>query len=78
MADGLNIPGVSDKYKTNDLVKALMDVERVPLTREEEKVETFKNQQEAWRGMNQKMSTLREKWETVESIEHAFNNKVTR
>ena len=77
MADGLNIPGVSDKYKTNDLVKALMDVERVPLTREEEKVETFKNQQEAWRGMNQKMSTLRDSCKTLYSFENPFNNKLT-
>ena len=77
MADGLNIPGVSDKYKTNDLVKALMDVERVPLTREEEKVETFKNQQEAWRGINQKMSTLRDSCKTLYSFENPFNNKLT-
>ncbi|MCQ2242161.1 flagellar filament capping protein FliD [Treponema sp.] len=77
MADGLNIPGVSDKYKTNDLVKALMDVERVPLKREEEKVETFKNQQEAWRGMNQKMSTLRDSCKTLYSFENPFNNKLT-
>ncbi|WP_407400943.1 flagellar filament capping protein FliD [Treponema sp.] len=77
MADGLNIPGVSDKYKTNDLVKALMDVERVPLKREEEKVETFKNQQDAWRGMNQKMSTLRDSCKTLYSFENPFNNKLT-
>lgn len=77
MADGLNIPGVSDKYKTNDLVKALMDVERVPLKREEEKVETFKNQQDAWRGMNQKMSTLRDSCKTLYSFENPFNNKLS-
>lgn len=77
MADGLNIPGVSDKYRTNDLVKALMDVERVPLKREEEKVESFKTQQDAWRGMNQKMSSLRDSCKTLYSFENPFNNKLT-
>ncbi|MBQ0039498.1 MAG: flagellar filament capping protein FliD [Treponema sp.] len=77
MADGLNIPGVSDRYKTNDLVKSLMEVERIPLKREEEKVETFKNQQDAWRGMNQKMSTLRDSCKTLYSFENPFNNKLT-
>lgn len=77
MADGLNIPGVSDRYKTNDLVKSLMEVERIPLKREEEKVETFKNQQDAWRGINQKMATLRDSCKSLYSFENPFNNKLT-
>ena len=77
MADGLNIPGVSDRYKTNDLVKALIEKERLPLTKEEEKVETYKSQQDAWRGMNQKMSTLRDSVKTLYSFENPFNNKLS-
>ena len=77
MADGLNIPGVSDRYKTNDLVNSLMEVERIPLKREEEKVETFKNQQDAWRGINQKMSALRDSAKTLYSFENPFSNKLT-
>jgi flagellar hook-associated protein 2 len=77
MADGLNIPGVSDKYKTNDLVESLMEVERIPLKREEENLETYKKQQDAWRGVNQKMSTLRDSVKTLYSFENPFSNKLS-
>ena len=59
MAD-INIPGVSDKYKTNDLVKSLVEVERLPLKREEEKLDGLKTEQANWRRVNQYMSSLRE------------------
>jgi len=44
---GINIPGVTDKYKTNDLVESLMKVERIPLTREQEHLDSYKGQQSA-------------------------------
>ena len=77
MADGLNIPGVSDKYKTNDLVESLMEVERIPLKREESNLETYKKQQDAWRGVNQKMSSLRDSVKSLYSFENPFSNKLS-
>ena len=76
MADGLTIPGVTDRYKTNDLVNSLMEVERIPLKREEEALEGYKKQQGAWRDVNQKMSTLRESVKTLYSFENPFSNKL--
>ncbi|MBR4387088.1 MAG: flagellar filament capping protein FliD [Treponema sp.] len=76
MADGISIPGVTDKYKTNDLVESLMEVERVPLKREQAQLETYQHQQQAWRDMNSKMSTLRESVKTLYSFENPFNNKL--
>lgn len=77
MSEGLNIPGVSDKYKTNDLVNSLMAVERKPLEREKENLEKYNAQQSAWRDVNQKMSTLRESVKTLYSFENPFSNKIT-
>lgn len=75
MAD-ISIPGVSNKYKTNDYIDALMNKEKVPLTREQESLDRYKEQQSAWRGMNQKMSSLRESTKTLYSFENPFNNKL--
>lgn len=75
MAD-ISIPGVNDKYKTKDLVEALMNKERLPLTREQETLDGYKAQQDAWRGMNQKMSSLRESTKALYSFENPFNNKL--
>lgn len=75
MAD-IAIPGVSDKYKTNDLVEALMKKERLPLTREEETLERYKEQQNAWNEVNQKMTTLRTNTKSLYSFDNPFNNKL--
>lgn len=77
MADGLTIPGVSDRYKTNSLVDALMEAERVPLKREQAQLETYQKQQSAWRGVNQKMSSLRDSVKTLYSFDNPFSNKLS-
>lgn len=76
MPDGINIPGVSDRYKTNDLVESLMEVERVPLEREQSNLDAYKKEEDAWRGVNQKMSALRDSVKALYSYENPFNNKV--
>ena len=75
MAD-INIPGVSDKYKTNDLVKSLVEVERLPLKREEEKLDGLKTEQANWRRVNQYMSSLRESTRSLYSFNNPFNERI--
>ncbi|MGP1587997.1 MAG: flagellar filament capping protein FliD [Treponemataceae bacterium] len=74
MAD-ISIPGVSDKYKTNDLVKSLVEVEKIPLKREQEKLDGFKTEQANWRRVNQYMSALRESSRVLYSFDNPFNEK---
>lgn len=74
---GLNIPGVTDQYNTNDTVEKLMKVERIPLTREEKQLESYKAQKDAWRDINTKLSSLRESTKTLYSFENPFNNKIS-
>ncbi len=75
MAD-ISIPGVSDKYKTNDYIEALMKKERLPLTREQESLDRYKEQQNAWNGISQKMSSLRTSTKSLYSFDNPFNNKL--
>lgn len=72
----ISIPGVSNKYKTNDYIEALMKKERIPLTREQETLDRYKEQQSAWRGVNQKMTELRESTKALYSYDNPFNNKI--
>lgn len=73
---GLSIPGVNDKYKSNEIVEGLMKVEKIPLTREQNHLEEVKKQQDAWRTVNQKMSSLRDSVKTLYSFDNPFNNKI--
>lgn len=74
---GLNIPGVTDQYNTNDTVEKLMKIERIPLTREQNQLESLKTEKNAWRDINTKLSSLRDNTKTLYSFENPFNNKLT-
>jgi len=72
----ISVPGFSDKYKTKEYIEALMQKERIPLNHEQEKLDKYKDQQGAWRTINQKMSALRSSSKTLYSFENPFNNKI--
>ena len=74
---GLSIPGVTDTYNTNDTVEKLMQIERIPLTREQNQLDEYKSQQSAWREVNTQLTSLRDSTKTLYSYENPFNNKVT-
>lgn len=74
---GISIPGVTDKYNTNATVEKLMEIERIPLTREQKTLDTYKSQQDAWRAVNRKMTALRDSVKSLYSFENPFNNKLT-
>ena len=74
---GLNIPGVTDQYNTNDTVEKLMKIERIPLTREQNQLESLKTEKNAWRDINSKLTSLRDNTKTLYSFENPFNSKLT-
>lgn len=74
---GLNIPGVTDQYNTNETIEKLMKVERIPLTREENQLKEYKAEKDAWRDITTHLTSLREKTKTLYSYDNPFNNKLT-
>jgi flagellar hook-associated protein 2 len=73
---GITIPGVSDKYKTSALVESLMEVERIPLKREQATLETYQSHAAALRGVNGNLSALRESTRSLYSYDNPFSNKI--
>ena len=74
---GLNIPGVTDKYNTSATVEKLMQIERIPLTREQNQLDEYKAQKDAWREINTSLTSLRDTTKSLYSFENPFNNKLT-
>ena len=73
---GISIPGVTDTYNTNETVEKLMQIERIPLTREQNQLDEYKSQQTAWREVNTQLTSLRDSTKNLYSYENPFNNKV--
>ena len=74
MAD-INIPGVSDKYKTNDLVNSLIELEKVPLKREQQRLESYKLEKECLQRVNQYMTSVRDSARGLFSYNNPFTDK---
>ncbi len=73
----ISIPGVTaSKYKTDELIKGLMKVERVPRERASADLETYKKQQSAWRQINQSSTVLRDSAKTLYSFNNPFSEKI--
>lgn len=74
---GISIPGVTDQYNTNDTIAKLMEIERIPLNREQNTLDGYKAEKNAWRDVNKELSSLRDSVKTLYSFENPFNNKLT-
>ncbi|MCQ2578171.1 MAG: flagellar filament capping protein FliD [Treponema sp.] len=74
---GINIPGVTDQYNTASTIEKLMEVERIPLNREQKTLDGYKAEKDAWRDVNKSLSSLRDSVKTLYSYENPFNNKLT-
>jgi len=74
----LSIPGVpgTSKYNTDKIIEDLMEVERIPLKRMEERRDTFETQRAAWQDVNRNLSRLRDTSRSLFSFENPFNERV--
>ncbi len=73
----INIPGVGDKYKTNDLVNKLLELEKGPLNREKAKLDSYKLEKESWQRVNKFMTSTRDSARGLYSYNNPFNEKNT-
>ena len=74
MAD-FSVPGVSSKYKTDEVIKKLVEVEKIPLKRMEESVGAYKNQAQVWREVNQGLGRLRDAARGLYGFQSPFGDK---
>lgn len=73
----ISIPGVTaSKYKTDELIKGLMKVERLPRERADTDLKLYKKQQSAWRIINQNSTTLRDSARALYSFNNPFTEKI--
>ncbi len=70
------IPGVSNQYNTSKLISDAMKLERIPLTRLQNRETTLKKQREAWLDINRTIATVREASQGLYSFNNPFDDKV--
>jgi flagellar hook-associated protein 2 len=72
----LSIPGVTNKYNTQKIIDALMEVERVPLKRMEAEVEASQQKKAAWQDMTRRLAGLRDGARALYGFQSPFTEKI--
>lgn len=74
----ISIPGITNNngMNTSRMIDDLMEVERRPLRRLENQVETYEEQQAAWRAMGRTLGQLRDASRTMYGFENPFRERV--
>jgi flagellar hook-associated protein 2 len=72
----ISIPGVSSKYNTDKIVSDMMKVERLPLTRLQDRVTTIKKQEAGWQDINRNIATVRDAANDLYSFDNPFEDKL--
>jgi flagellar hook-associated protein 2 len=72
----ISIPGVRSKYKSDQLVKDLVEVEKIPLKRMQESEKKLQSQKNSWREINASLTRLRESARTLFSFQNPFSERV--
>ena len=71
-----SIPGVSSKYNTDKLIEDLMKLERIPLTREEERIEQFELQKRNWQEMSRNLARVQESARSLYGFQNPFLDRI--
>ncbi len=71
------IPGVSGSgMDTDGMVDDIMEAERAPVTRMEERIDTYEEEREAWQELGRRVSNLQEASRLLFGFENPFNDRV--
>lgn len=70
------IPGVTSSINTEKMVKAIMDVERKPLSKMKKDVENYEASKGAWKDLNLKLSKLKDTSNKLYGFQNPFNEKI--
>jgi flagellar hook-associated protein 2 len=72
----ISIPGVTSRFNTEKMVEDLMNIERIPLQRMENTVETLQSEKGYWQDVGRKMTSLRENSRVLFSYQNPFSERV--
>src|SRR6056297_1567976 len=72
----ISIPGVSSKYNTGKMIDAIMEAERIPLKRMENRKDDFAERRKVWNEVNRKLDTLQTSARALYSFENPFREYI--
>lgn len=72
----ISIPGVSSRIDTEGMIKELLEAERVPIDRMEDRVEEYQERKGVWQSVGRNLGQLRESAQSLFGFENPFTDRV--
>ncbi len=72
----VTIPGVNSSLNTDSIVSKLMELERIPLTRKEGELDTYKNEKTIWQELSRKLTKLEDMSRGLYGSNNPFNERI--
>ena len=72
------IPGVTSRFNTDQIVDAVMSVQRIPRDRVEQNIETLQRQRSYWQILGSRLNSLRQSANNLFSFQNPFNERIAR
>jgi flagellar hook-associated protein 2 len=71
------VPGITNSgMNTDGMIEDLMEAERTPITRMEERIDTYEQERLAWQELGRKVTNLQEAARLLYGFENPFNERV--
>ncbi len=72
----ISIPGVTSRFDTDKMIQELMKLERIPLDRMKESVETYKTEKKTWQTVNRRIAQFRDSARVLFGFENPFRDRM--
>jgi len=71
------VPGITNSgMNTDGLIEDLMEAERAPITRMEERIDSYEQERSAWQELGRKVTNLQEAARLLYGFENPFNERI--
>jgi flagellar hook-associated protein 2 len=72
----ISIPGVTSRFDTDKMIQEIMKLERIPLDRMNESVESYKTQKNTWQALNRRLAQFRDSARGLFGFENPFRDRI--
>jgi len=72
------IPGVTSRFNTDQMIDAVMNVQRIPRDRVEQNIETLQRQRSYWQILGSRINSLRQSASNLFAFQNPFNERIAR
>ncbi len=74
----ISIPGVSSRFETNQMIEDIIEAERAPIRRNEQRIEDLELERDAWNRLGRDLNALQDASNALFSFRNPFSDRIAQ